>query len=335
MSFDPTPSVVRLNELSDIVDAVPYLLGFTPTNSLVVVAMQGARERLSFTMRCDLPEPGEEDDTAGMVADRMDAAGAQAILVFLYAGPPAADGPLPYQLLVDAILERAPMPVRDVLLVTAERIWSYVCDDPVCCPADGRPRPAETTGRLALAAAHALTGRAVLPDRDAVVASVQPVTDEARDAMEDALARAANGRSSGLALLRKLRDRYAAGPAELTDDEAAQLTLLLHDIAVRDEVLAWCTRHETTMRSLLGDLVPRALPPLDAPACTAFAWVAYLQGEGLIAATALERALSSDPGYSMAHLLATALNGQVPPDVVRAAGVPTQPSRRGRRSRRR
>lgn len=337
MSFDPAraPAAVRLSELSDVVDAVPYLLGFTPTDSLVAVSMHGPRERLQFTMRIDLPKPAEDvADHAAMVAERMAAAEADSILVFIYTDPPAPDGPLPQQRLVDRILDTAPMPVRDALLVTPTRIWSYVCDDPSCCPAAGRPRPQETAGRLALAAAHALSGRAVLPDRDAVVASVQPVTGAARDAMEQAFARAAAGGGGAPVLVRVLRDRYADGPAQMTDDEAAQLALVLHDTAVRDEVIGWCLRHETPMRSLLGDLVSRALPPLDAPACTVLAWSAYLQGDGLVAATALERALTSDPAYSMAHLLQTALDNQVPPRVLRTLDVPAQ-RRRGRRSRHR
>ena len=73
------------------------------------------------------------------------------------------------------------------------------------------------------------------------------------------------------------------------------------------------------MRSLFEDLARRAIPPVDAPACTAAAFLAYVQGEGLVAATALERALDSDPEYSLANLLRTMLVGQLPPSEVRNA----------------
>jgi len=54
--------------------------------------------------------------------------------------------------------------VREAWLVTDDRIWSYVCDDERCCPAEGQVRE-QTPESLTLAAAHALYGDVVLPDR--------------------------------------------------------------------------------------------------------------------------------------------------------------------------
>jgi hypothetical protein len=70
------------------------------------------------------------------------------------------------------------------------------------------------------------------------------------------------------------------------------------------------------MRALMHELVRRAVPPLDAPACAAYAWVSYIHGNGLLAATLVERALLSDPEYSLALLLEEALARQVPPSLL-------------------
>jgi Domain of unknown function (DUF4192) len=45
----------------------------------------------------------------------------------------------------------------------------------------------------------------------------------------------------------------------------------------------------------------------------ALAWAAFASGDGALASVALERALTADPGHSLAGLLATALDSGVTP----------------------
>ena len=54
---------------ADLITAVPYLIGFHPTDSVVVVAMRG--RRIVFAARADLPEPGDRPgDAAGATSRR-------------------------------------------------------------------------------------------------------------------------------------------------------------------------------------------------------------------------------------------------------------------------
>ena len=214
------------------------------------------------------------------------------------------------------------MPVREAVLVTDDRVWSYVCEDRSCCPPRGRLRPTSSPGQLALEAAYALNGRAVLPSRDEAVASVQPLGGNAAARMEAAIESAASQymlmtprrfRRNARRVAEAARDRYVDRPGELTDEDAALMILGMHEWELRDEMLGWAVTHEDAMRSLFDDLARRAMPPVDAPACSALAFVAYVQGDGLVAATALERALDSEPDYSLATMLRDALNGQLPP----------------------
>jgi hypothetical protein len=170
----------------------------------------------------------------------------------------------------------------------------------------------------------------VLPDRESVVATVQPVTGERAAAMERAIDQAAaawagldprRACTKARRLATKLRARYESPPATLTDAEAATLIVALHDRRVRDPILGWGKGDSDAPLMLLHDLAVRAVPPLDAPACTSYAWVAYMQGNGLVASIALERALKSDPDYSLALLLDEALMRQVPPSRMREASV--------------
>ncbi|MDT4993731.1 MAG: hypothetical protein QOH97_3623, partial [Actinoplanes sp.] len=54
------PSAIHLRGPAEIVAAVPYLLGFHPTDSFVVLAVH--RDHLVSVLRLDLPEAGTDDD---------------------------------------------------------------------------------------------------------------------------------------------------------------------------------------------------------------------------------------------------------------------------------
>jgi hypothetical protein len=330
MTSGADPTVVKLNELDDLVNAVPYLLGFTPAESIVVISVKGRRERLEFTVRLDLLPPEHDEDVARMLAGRMKFAGADAVMVFVFTDDEPTEWRLPRRALVDRVVDAMSMPVVEAVLVTDARIWSYLCDDEVCCPPQGRERSLSTKGSLALSAAHALNGRAVLPNRDAVVASVQAVTGIRRAEMERAIddATAAHAaieprraRTRARRLANKLRARYQERPGTLTDTEAAALIVALHDHQLRDVMIGWADGDPDAMRSLFHDLVRLAVPPLDAPACTSLAWCSYLDGDGLVATVALERALASDPAYSLALLLNEAIERQMPPSSLRWAST--------------
>ncbi len=327
MTSAPGPITIKLGELSDAVDAVPYLLGFIPTDSIVAVALCSPRERMGFTLRLDLLPVEYDREVAEMIAWRMKAAGAESVMLFVYPKRrPTVGRTLPRRPLINAIDRALDVPIREAVLVTADRTWSYICSDVDCCPPQGRLRPTGSPSQLALEAAHTLNGRAMFASRDDAVASVQPVAGAAAARMESAIESAAAKffTMSPRAYLRnsrrvaiKLRDSYVDRPGHIEDDEAALVIVGMQDWQLRDEMLGWAGTHEDVMRSLFDDLARLAIPPWDAPACTALAFVAYVQGEGLIAATALDRALSSDPSYSLANTLSEALEGQVDPAQVR------------------
>lgn len=329
MTTSPEPTVVKVGELNALVDSVPYLLRFKPVESVVCVSLRGPRERMEFCARLDLIPEEYDDKVVRMLVERMRAAEADSVMVFVYTDAEPSEHGLPRRDLVERLVADMPMGVREAWLVTDERIWSYLCDDEVCCPPEGRVRE-QTPDSLTLAAAHALHGDVVLPDREAVVATVQPVTGERAEEMERAIDDAATAwaaldprraRTKARRLATRLRARYESPPATLSDDEAATLIVALHDWQVRDPILGWGNGDSDAVLMLLHDLAVRAVPPLDAPACTAYAWVSYMRGNGLVASVALERALKSDPDYSLALLLDEALMRQVPPSRMREASV--------------
>ncbi|MEV1331683.1 DUF4192 domain-containing protein [Micromonospora costi] len=333
---------------ADLLAAVPYLLGFHPADSVVVVALRG--RRIVFAARADLPATPDDPahparHLAGVVRrQRVDAA-----TVVGY-GPAARVTPT-----VDAVraaLGEFGLTVLDALRVTDGRWWSYLCAEPGCCPPDGRPYD---PGTSQVTASAVLAGQVALPDRAALAARVAPVDGPARAAMRRATDEAERrlvrlveagsagdrpgGRSlhdAGVAAVRDALRRQRRGE-RLGDDEVAWLTLLLTHLPVRDH--AW-ERTDGRDRdvALWADVLRRAEPELTAAPASLLAFAAWRAGEGALAAVALERALAEHPDYSLALLLDDLLRRGVPPselDGWPAVGPPgvIRPRRRRRRAR--
>ena len=314
--------VLRLTSPGDIVAAVPALCGFAPQESVVVLSLRGARRRLGLTLRVDLPPPGAPSpDLADLLAQRVATDGGSASAIVLFAAEPRDE-------LVQAYLSacaRRHLVVAEALHVAAGRWTSYTCRRS-CCPPQGSPVPGPPT---LLAAEKALDGRAVLASRDdlvqALTAPTGPLAALATARLEQAGQRWLRERqSAGIAAARRqavqragsLLDR-AEGGAVPDDDLAAGFAVTLHDVAVRDEVATWALYRSDGLLSLVEQVARRTVPPADAPVCTLLAWVAYARGDGARANVALDRALATDPDYSLAVLLRQALDGGVSPRQVR------------------
>lgn len=304
---------LRLSTPGDIVEAVPHLCGFVPTESLVAISLRGERRRIGLTLRIDLPEVEAAEEVAARLAH--DAAAAAVLVVY------TADGmPRPRSDLVDAVtaaLERRGVIVLESLLVRAGRWWSYTCSSPACCPVDGTLL-GNAPGLLAAMSAY--DGRAVLRDRDELVASLAPPWPCDVGRLDAAvLAWIADLDEKGL--VRARADAVAGIRAALVDEPspalAASLVASLQDVVVRDEVATLALDSGEQLLTLLLMLARGSIAPYDVPVCTLIALVAWVRGDGALVNVALDRALTGDPTCSMALLLRAGLDGQLPPDAVR------------------
>ncbi|GAA3747043.1 DUF4192 domain-containing protein [Micromonospora maritima] len=167
----------------DLVAAVPYLLGFHPADSVVVVAVRG--RRVVFAARGDLPEAGADPAPAARhLAEVVARQDADAATVVGYGPAARVTGT------VDAVgdaLDSAGLIVLDALRVTDGRWWSYLCAEPACCPADGTPYDPVANQ---VSAAAVFAGQVALPDRAALAAQVAALDGPVRLAMRRATARA-------------------------------------------------------------------------------------------------------------------------------------------------
>jgi Domain of unknown function (DUF4192) len=335
MTAIPKPVVVRLGGPPDIVGAMPSFIGFHPSESLVVMCLHGPRKRNGLTMRFDLPEPRHHRSMVSEVATRVTRERAGSVILVCYTAAGDVDGKLPRADLVEGVVQH--LVARDVgvveaLLVRAGRWFSYTCTEP-CCPRSGTPVPESPTGAAARFASEvALNGRAVLPDRDALAASVRGPVALRRTALRQIYDRVADDIDAELAegdvvsfadrtiaLARTALDAYVEGRRDLGDADAIRIVLGLHDKTSRDELATWgIDDNAGELVVLLTDLAQRALDEHAAPVCTVLASVAYQMGGGPLVSVALERALCCDPGYTMARILAAMLHGQVKPAELRS-----------------
>jgi Domain of unknown function (DUF4192) len=141
---EPAQLRTTLKEPAEVIAMIPYLLGFTPTDSLVVVALVGPRSRLGPCLRLDLPH-SDGDGVAQaryLVEVLIEHRFAPVILVAFTADASRADAvvrPLRRGLAWHRIT------VCEALRADGRRWWSYTCHNPACCSPEGTPYDANSS----------------------------------------------------------------------------------------------------------------------------------------------------------------------------------------------
>jgi hypothetical protein len=316
---------------ADLLALVPYLLGFHPSDSLVVLALRDGE--IVFQLRADLPGSGGHPLTGdeltrevSRMADHFTALvvrqqASQAVVIG-YGNRAAV---LPTALSVGRSLATHRVTVLDVLCATRDRYWSCLCRDPACCPPEGKPYDPRAT---VVAAESVYDGRAVLPTRAELARRLAPLMGAERERMKAASRRAGGRlvellrdipggdgaiivREAGCRAVDEAVARHRAG-GQLDDEEMAWLCALLRHIPVRD----YAMEVKGELAAQIGvwtDAVHRAEPEFVAAPGTLLAFAAWRAGEGAICSIALDHVKRFDPGYAMARLLERALAGGVSP----------------------
>ncbi|MFJ9079291.1 DUF4192 domain-containing protein [Streptomyces sp. NPDC102278] len=277
-------SQITLRSPAELADALPYMLGFHPTDSLVMVAVHGEGGRFGGRLRVGIPAaPAEWEETARQVAETLvrgsERRGGKpdGIVVFLCQDPRDAESgqrvmtrlrPLAQRLrLACGALE---VPVLEALCLSEGRYWSYICPDTRCCPAEGTPLVMPGTSVMAAAATFA--GLQVRGSLREIEGRLSPLRGAAAREQEAALERAAvalvpkilDGATreevgaETIALARTLMRRMTSPPppagscpggddwddALLGHDEAAAVIIGLQDREIRDIAAEWMEGEE-------------------------------------------------------------------------------------------
>ncbi|MGW2212474.1 DUF4192 family protein [Streptomyces sp. NPDC001781] len=280
MSFEGqlTPDTpIALRTPAELADALPYLLGYRPEDSMVLVSLL-ERGNLGGRARLGIPAGAEDWQAAARQIARGLVIGARR-----RGSPPerivayVCQEPRPGETGRDVMLRLAPLaqllrtecgsldvPVIEALCVSDTRFWSYVCPVESCCPPEGTPMGMPGTSAMAAAATYA--GIQVRGSLRELRARMQPWETSA--ALEQEVALDAAGMSlvprilddasraevaeETLELAGRVIRRFAEAvpvsgvhPADVRDDalvghdEAASLILGLQDRTTRDRAAAW------------------------------------------------------------------------------------------------
>ncbi|MBV7700303.1 DUF4192 domain-containing protein [Streptomyces sp. TRM70350] len=353
---------VTLRTPAELADALPYLLGHRPEDSIVLAALHDRAGRGRFGGRARLGIPANPDDwesVAGQLAHGLvrgsERRGARPEQIVAYVCQEPREGetgqqvmqrlrPLAHHLRLQCGL--LDVPVIEALCISDGRFWSYCCDNPACCPAEGLPMGLPGTSVLAAAATYAgiqvrgtlreLRARlrpwetaAALEQEAALDASSMAlvprmlddtsrvgVADETVELARHVMSRLADAPPASGAFMADLRD-----DGLLSHDEAATLILGLQDRTTRDRAAEWMEGDEAApalrlwralARRCVGSYGEHAAAPL-----TLAGWVAWSTGDDLEAREALAMALGADPTYLFARLLHQAVNEGLDPESIR------------------
>jgi Domain of unknown function (DUF4192) len=338
---------IRLSSVAGFLAVVPHLLGFHPSQSMVVVGLDARRGRIVLAFRYDLPDPPDSARSQEIMEHAIGVLKKRRIKTAIAAGYGAGTLVTPVAEPLRAGLRGAGIALRDLLRVQDGRYWSYVCTDPGCCPPDGVPFDVSAHPAAAALTAAGMPAR---PDRASLAASLAPLTGQAAESMRRATERAllrteeliASSRAPGSAPSRALGSLWLVVEAgreavrsaigiyrrggQITDhDQLAWLLVTIADLRVRDD--AWARmdpRHRAEHRRLWTDVVRHACEPYVPAPASLLAFTAWQSGEGALANVAIERALAADPEYSMAHLLGQALDAGLPPSAARLPMTPEE-----------
>lgn len=293
----PDTDVLRLTNPVDILSAVPFLLGFHPEESLVVLVL--ARTRLVVTARVDIgQDPEQLGEHLSTMAGRH---GGDTAVVVGYCADPWYAGRV-----VEALIQALqPLEVAAALVADGCRWWPHCCSD-TCLIDDGTPYDLEVT-KVAMRAV--LAGMPALPSRAALADSVAGPSKEERAALAGTF-REASAVVSDLTIderatwMSLLVEEHCVHQRALTTRQCADLAVLAGDVSVRDIAAERIRVEDAAIHvDLWRQVVGHTIAPFEtAPLCL-LALAGWVSGNGALQVVCMERAEVIDPDYSLLKVL--------------------------------
>lgn len=273
-----TEQQITLRGPAELADALPYMMGFHPNDSIVLVALHGNRGRFGGRLRLGIPRAPREwlpvaEQLAECLIEGSERRGSRpdGIVVFLCQDPAEGETGRRVMERLRPLAQRLrtacgafQVPVYEALCISDGRFWSYCCPDARCCPSEGNALALPGTSVMAAATAYAgIQVRGSLREmEDRLAPWTTPAAAEQEEALDTASAALVPrilddaGReqvaAETLALARRLMKRIAQMPraadrtgSDAADDriishaEAATVILGIQDRDTRDRAAAW------------------------------------------------------------------------------------------------
>ena len=292
----PTP--LKASTPEDVLAAIPVVLGFEPSDSVVMLTFGGGE---TFHARVDLPPPTALREAVAQLLDPATAHGVTRVVFVFYADDTPTVRALTRKLRRSFC--RAGIDVVEVLRAHAGRWFA-----PGRPGATGAGVPYDISGHRFRAQA-VVDGIVVHGSREELEAMLRSRPDEVA-VVAQAVRRAVPSPPGEIADLVDVR----LDSGRFTPLELARVLLGLLDGHGRDGALAAISREVASSHvRLWTDAVQRAPDDLVAAPAAVLSLAAWLAGNGALAWCAVDRCQAVDPGNTLARLVADALTRAVPP----------------------
>lgn len=248
---------IRLSTPADLLAAVPHLLGFQPTDSLVLVTLHRVADasRVGMVARLDLPDEGEATAAVEALLPALQREDPTTALLVGY-GTVTADVVTAVEVAAGVLAANGLQPM-DRFTVIGDRWRSLDCTDIDCCPPTGTAMPgADAPAGLEIAVT---TGSSPSPSRDAMAQRVAAGPRAPAVGRECARQSSTKGEVTverGAAAWGRLLD--VCDPLDLgvfSDGTLALATLSLHaddKPALRDALAAWLSPGTMALEQIAG-----------------------------------------------------------------------------------
>jgi hypothetical protein len=292
MTTTPDRHVMTFRTAEDVLAAVPVLLGFVPTDSVVMLTFGG---RETFHARVDLPGSHDLDEAVGLLLEPALAHGVDTVLFVVYSAR---------QRLAQRLLDRlgasfATSGIRVVMALRADGDRWFL---------PGGPGVPYDVGAHPFRVRSVVEGQVVAASRDQLAARLAPTAGVA--AVDEARLRvAAYDATEVVAAIWRELERGCFDD----DDLAGVLQGMCHQ-SVRDAAWGSMARDDALAHvALWTDAVQRSPDDLVGAPAAVLALAAWLAGNGALAWCAVDRCAEREPDNSLAELVGELLSRAVPP----------------------
>ena len=301
MTSHETTALV-LDTPQDLLLTIPFLLGFHPQDSLVVLSLTSER-RLARVMRTEVIVPNERD----AVRELIGALAWQNIEDVMLVAYTSGDG-LSFLEMCENEIKSAGFSLIESIVVNETHWISRLCEKECgSCLHEGNPLPAFDSSRIAFE--HVIRGHVMPCASEHDLANTLAQVGGPIPSMGEVLPLPV-----AAALLRRVWERWQVSRT-LFPAEIGPTLLALENLALRDFAI---TMHKS--RQLLDavelwrTLLTQAPFGYRAPVACLLAATSYEAGEGGLARLALDEAEKDDPEYSLAGLLKRVMESGWPPE---------------------
>lgn len=311
--------MLTLTSAHDLITAVPFLIGFHPTNSIVLISVKDGA--IGLAMRIDLPAH-LESDAIDLLAHHFLRDQAECALLVAYMPDDRDDGDS-ILISLGAGLIRNGIEIQESIVVQSRRYRSIICRDAHCCPSIGNAMPQIEDSQIA--AEHVVAGIPMPYDDisqliETLSADESSLTiswcDEVKSfAIDEESTEVQALRRDGVETMDLLLDEYRMGYGGGNRTLVARMIGRMSDVQVRDYALGVHSEDTYDLYfTMWRELLRLAPVGFIAPIACIVAAMAYEGGDGALAQKALDRAIESDGDYPLAALLRRVFNAGWPPE---------------------